>query len=333
MRRAMRDCGTVHDGKKAQERTVYPWGDDLPYNSAAERLKERFGGRVQKVSLCGGFTCPNRDGRVGTAGCTFCNNEAFVPFYTHRQDIDTQIEEGLGFLRGRYPRTARFVAYFQAYTNTYGDPGRIKALYTRVLAHPEIQGLVVGTRPDCVDEDLLDFFAGLPARYFVSLEFGVESVYDDVLAAVNRGHDFAAACRAIRMTAERGIHTVGHFMFGLTDRSREMESVSAINALPLSSVKFHQLQVMRSTAMGRRWEQGDRADFHLFETREEYQRFIIGVLERLRPDLPVERFISETPPRYRLAPDWGLQWRVPEIRREIIAQMNSGGHWQGRKFY
>lgn len=160
----------------------FPWGDALPYNSAAERLKERFGGRVQKVSLSGGFTCPNRDGRVGTGGCTFCNNEAFVPFYTHHADIDVQIEEGIGFLRKRYPRSAQFVAYFQAYTNTYGDPDHLKVLYARVLSHPAISGLVIGTRPDCMDEAMLDFFATLSRTHFVSIEYGVESVYNDVLA-------------------------------------------------------------------------------------------------------------------------------------------------------
>lgn len=309
---------------------IYPWGDELPYNSAAERLKERFGGRVQKLSLSAGFSCPNRDGRVGTGGCTFCNNEAFVPFYTHHIDIDTQIGEGLGFLRERYPRSARFVAYFQAYTNTYGDFEEIAALYSRVLSHPEIGGIVVGTRPDCVDERMLDFFAGLAKDHFVSVEYGVESVYDDVLLRVNRGHDYAAAVRAIGMSAERGLHTGAHFMFGLTDPQREADSVSRINALPLSSVKFHQLQIIRSTALEKEWEQG-MGEFHLFG-REEYEEFIIGVLERLRPDLPVERFISETPPRYRRAPDWGLQWRVPEVRREIVAKMKSSGRWQGRVF-
>lgn len=309
---------------------AYPWGDDLPYNSAAERLKERFGGRMQKLSLSAGFSCPNRDGRVGTGGCTFCNNEAFVPFYTHHKDIDVQIEEGLGFLRERYPRSARFVAYFQAYTNTYGDFDAIKALYSRVLSHPGIGGIVIGTRPDCVDGPMLDFFAELAKDHFVSVEYGVESVYDDVLLRVNRGHDYAASVRAIEMSAERGLHTGAHFMFGLTDPGREMDSVDRINALPLSSVKFHQLQIIRSTALEKEWEQGG-GEFHLF-AREEYEEFIIGVLERLRPDLPVERFISETPPRYRRAPDWGLQWRVPEVRREIIAKMKSSGRWQGSLF-
>lgn len=309
---------------------TYPWGDDLPYNSAAERLKERFGGRMQKLSLSAGFSCPNRDGRVGTGGCTFCNNEAFVPFYTHHKDIDVQIEEGLEFLRERYPRSARFVAYFQAYTNTYGDFETIKALYSRVLSRPGIGGIVIGTRPDCVDGQMLDFFAELAKDHFVSVEYGVESVYDDVLLRVNRGHGYAASVRAIEMSAERGLHTGAHFMFGLTDPGREMDSVDRINALPLSSVKFHQLQIIRCTTLEKEWEQGG-GEFRLFG-REEYEEFIIAVLERLRPDLPVERFISETPPRYRRAPDWGLQWRVPEVRREIIAKMKSSGRWQGRLF-
>lgn len=248
----------------------FPWGDALPYNSAAERLKERFGGRVQKVSLSGGFTCPNRDGRVGTGGCTFCNNEAFVPFYTHHTDIDVQIEEGIGFLRKRYPRSAQFVAYFQAYTNTYGDPDHLRDLYARVLSHPAISGLVIGTRPDCMDEAMLDFFATLSRTYFVSIEYGVESVYDDVLAQVNRGHDYAAARDAIQRTARRGLHTAAHFLFGLTGRQRELDSVWQINELPLSAVKFHQLQLMRDTPLAKRWLQGDRAGIHLFERREEY---------------------------------------------------------------
>lgn len=312
------------------EPVAYPWGDDLPYNSAVERLKERFGGRVQKVSLAGGFSCPNRDGRVGTGGCTFCNNEAFVPFYTGGRDIDTQLSEGLGFLRERYPRSARFVAYFQAYTNTYGDFDAVRELYSHVLAHPDISGIVVGTRPDCVDERMLDFFAELARTYFVSLEYGVESVYDDVLTHVNRGHGYEAARRAISLSAERGIHTGGHFIFGLTDAVREMASADQINALPLSSVKFHQLQIIRGTEMARQWAAG-QGDFHLFG-REEYEDFIADFLERLRPDLPVERFISETPPRYRLAPDWGLEWRVPQVRRDIIGKMKASGRWQGRIF-
>ena len=311
--------------------TIYPWGDSLPYNSTVERLKERYGGRLQKISLATGFTCPNRDGRVGRGGCIFCNNESFVPFYAHGKDINHQIDEGLKFLRERYPRTAHFLGYFQAYTNTYGSFEDIKHLYLQVLSRPEIGGLVIGTRPDCIDERLLDFFAELKDRYFVSIEYGVESTNDEVLHRVNRGHDYATAVRAIEMTHSREIHTAAHFMWGLEDNLDGMPSqVEEINRLPLDSVKFHQLQIIRNTPLEKDWEE-DRGGYHIFSV-EEYTRFIIEVIERLRPDLPIERFISETPPRYRRAPLWGTDLRVPQMREAIIKKMREEKRWQGRIF-
>lgn len=313
------------------EKRIYPWGDSLPYNSAAERYKEKYGGRLQKVSLSGGFSCPNRDGRVGTGGCTFCNNESFVPFYAIGRDIMSQIDEGIEFLRRRYPRTARFVGYFQAYTNTYGPFEEIKQLYARVLSHPQISGLVIGTRPDCVDSEMLDFFAGLSEKHFISIEYGVETTDDEILRRINRGHDYAASVRAIEMTAVRGIHTGAHFMFGFGDTRENMLAMAGdINGLPLDSVKFHQLQIIRGTQMERMYRRGD-GGYHIF-SREEYSDFIIDFLERLRPGLPVERFISETPLRYRVAPDWGPDFRVPQMREEIVSRMSDAGRWQGRVF-
>ncbi|MDD4820426.1 MAG: TIGR01212 family radical SAM protein [Flavobacteriales bacterium] len=311
---------------------TYPWGDSLPYNSTAERYKERYGGRMQKISLSGDFTCPNRDGRVGTGGCTFCSNDSFVPFYAIGKDIDRQIDEGLLFLKERYPRTAHFLGYFQAYTNTYGNVEEIKKLYLHVLSRPEIDGLVIGTRPDCIDDELLDFFAQLNEKHFISIEYGVESTDDDTLRRVNRGHDYATSVDAICRTHERGIHTAAHFIWGLEDTLEKMpQQVNEINKLPLDSVKFHQLQIIRSTVMEKKYLSGQK-DFYVFEKPQQYADFIIEVIERLRPTMPIERFISETPPRYRIAPQWGLDLRVPQMRENIIRQMKDEKRWQGRIF-
>lgn len=310
----------------------YLWGDTLPYNSLTERFKENFGGRVQKVSLRAGFTCPNRDGRVGRGGCTFCNNEAFVPSYTRKSDdIWEQIEEGIPFLSRLYKRTALFVAYFQAYTNTYGSLDQLKELYNRVLSHPRIGGLVIGTRPDCVEESLLDYLSELARNHFIQIEYGIESCYDDVLASVNRGHNYECAQRAVQISAGRGLHVGAHFIFGFPGDSPErmLAQADQINALPLDSVKFHQLQIVKGTAMAEQYARHPEK-FDLF-SQEEYMDFIIAFLERLRPTLSVDRLCSEVPPPLQVAPIWSGQ-RLPELHREIVRKMVQKGAYQGRLF-
>ncbi len=276
---------------------IYPWGDSRRYNSYAGYFRRVFGGRVQKLSADAGFTCPNRDGTIAEGGCTFCNNGAFTPSYCiPSKGIRRQIEEGIEFHRRRYRGASRYLVYFQSFSNTYAPLERLRTLYAEALAHPEVAGIVVGTRPDCIDEEKLDYFAGLARTHYVAIEYGIESTCDETLRAVNRGHDFATACRAVRMTAERGLHVGAHFILGLPGESDEMlvAQTSLINALPLTTVKFHQLQIFRDTPMAAQYD-ADPGQFR-FWTLEEYIALFTEILRRLRPSLVVERFASEAPP-------------------------------------
>lgn len=295
---------------------MYPWGDERPYNSYSTYFRRLFGERVQKVAINAGFTCPNRDGKVGFGGCTFCNNEAFTPSYCQpSKSITQQIEEGVEFHRRRYRNATRYLAYFQSFSNTYAPLEQLRELYDEALSHPLVAGVVVGTRPDCVDEAKLDYFAELAKRYYVTIEYGIESTYDDTLRSINRGHDFAAAERAVAMTAERGIAVGAHFVLGLPGESDEMilRQVERINNLPLTTVKFHQLQVFRSTAMEREYDLHPER-FRFWEL-DEYIDLFVEILRRLRPDIVVERFASEAPPRYHYGRNWGL------VRNETLWSM------------
>lgn len=286
----------------------YPWGDRRRFNSYAGYFRRRFGGRVQKLSIDAGFTCPNRDGTLGTGGCTFCNAAAFTPSYcSSAKPVRRQIEEGIEFHARRYAGARRYLAYFQAYTNTYAAPERLGALYAEALSHPAVEGIVIGTRPDCVDDCLLDRLAALAEEgRYVALEYGIESVYDATLRSVNRGHDFACAADAVRRTAARGLPVGAHFILGLPGETDEMllAGVDRINALPLTTVKFHQLQLFRGTPMAARYA-ADPSAFR-FRTPEEYLELVVEILRRLRPDIVVERFASEAPPRFLCGPSWGL---------------------------
>ena len=311
---------------------MYVWGDDRPYNSYAAYFRRLFGSRVQKVAVNAGFTCPNRDGSISTGGCTFCNNSAFTPSYCQpTKSVTEQIAEGIEFHRRRYRTATRYLAYFQSFSNTYAPLEQLRELYDEALANPLVAGIVVGTRPDCVDEQKLDYFASLAQSHYVTLEYGIESCNDAVLASVNRGHDFATAERAVRMTAERGIHCGAHFILGLPGQSDEelIAQTDIINTLPLTTVKFHQLQVFRGTTMA---EQYDRAPEQFrFWTVEQYIELFSEILSRLRPDIVVERFASEAPPRYHYGRNWGL------VRNETLwlmleKRLLEKSVYQGKKF-
>lgn len=311
---------------------MFPWNDNRPYNSCSAYFRRMFGGRVQKLSVDVGFTCPNRDGTVATGGCTFCNNSAFTPSYCRPgKSITQQIDEGIEFHRRRYREAQRYLVYFQAYSNTYAPLDVLRALYDEALAHPEVAGIVVGTRPDCVDGPKLDYFARLARDRYVAIEYGIESVYDATLRAVNRGHDFAATERAVRMTAERGIHTGGHFILGFPGETDGMilDSAERINALPLTTVKFHQLQIMRSTAMAAEYD-ADPSRFRHWSVGE-YIDLFIEVLRRLRPDLVVERFAGEAPPRYHHTEGWGLV-RNETLLALLEKRLRESGAYQGELF-
>ena len=283
-----------------------------------------MGARVQKVAINAGFTCPNRDGTAGEGGCTFCNNEAFTPSYCMGgHGITRQIDEGIEFHSRRYRKAEKYLAYFQSFSNTYAPLDKLKEIYGEALAHPRIAGVVVGTRPDCVDGEKLDYFAELARDHYVAIEYGIESTYDETLRTINRGHDFRAARRAVEMTAERataltpvpgcGLHVGAHFILGFPGETDEMLLAQAdtINSLPLTTVKFHQLQIFKNTAMAAEYERAPER--FVFKGMDEYIDFFIAILRRLRPSLVVERFAGEAPPRHRVGRDWGL------VRNEELA--------------
>lgn len=300
------------------------------YNSFVGYFKKTYGHRLQKIVIDAGFTCPNRDGSISRGGCTYCDNLAFHPNYSTRdKSIAWQIEEGIVFHKNRYRNTERYLAYFQPYSNTYAPLERLKELYEEALSHPAVDGIVIGTRPDCVDDRKLDYLAELARKHIVIVEYGIESCYDKTLERINRGHTFAQAQEAVRKTAERGIHMGAHFILGLPGESREemLDMAPLINELPINSVKFHQLQIVKGTKMEREFEERPE-DFITFAL-DEYIDFFIDLLERLRGDLYIERFAGEVPPRFVNSTPWGLI-RNAELLRLLEKRLEERDTYQGR---
>jgi len=309
---------------------VSPFGPRR-YRAWNEHVKERYGSRVQKVSIEAGFSCPNRDGRVAVGGCTFCNNDGFTPGYLdRRQSITEQIDAGLDFLQRRYPGTERYIAYFQSYSNTYGEIERLRACYEEALSHPLISGLAIGTRPDCLPAPVLDYLAALSREHIVELEIGVESCNDAVLASVNRGHDFAASVDAIGRAAARGLDVTAHLLLGLPGESRQsmLDGAARISALPIHALKLHQLQLVRGTALARQW-QVDPASVPLLDERDCIS-LLADFIERLSPTILLQRVGSEVPPSLKLAPSWNL--RLSELAPRVSAELARRGSWQGCRY-
>ena len=322
--------------------------DGKRYNSFVGYFKRKYGERLQKIVLDAGFTCPNRDGKVGRGGCTYCDNAAFHPSYsTAGKSLHQQLDEGIGFHKVRYRTTEHYLAYFQSFSNTYAPLERLRSLYEEALMHPHVVGIVIGTRPDCVDEEKLDYLAdlangrilknwsrtleseGTRTSPIVIVEYGIESCYDETLKRINRGHDFETACNAVRMTAGRGIDTGAHFILGLPGETRQMmlDSCALINSLPLRSVKFHQLQIVKGTRMEQEYAERPE-DFERFSL-EEYLDFFTDMLERLRPEIFIERFVGEVPPRFVNETPWGLIRNV-ELLRLLEKRLEERQTWQGR---
>lgn len=300
------------------------------YNSFVGYFKRTYGQRLQKIVIDAGFTCPNRDGSISRGGCTYCDNLAFHPNYsTSDRSIAWQIEEGITFHKNRYRKTEKYLAYFQPYSNTYAPLPRLKELYEEALAHPAVEGIVIGTRPDCVDDEKLDYLAELAKKHIVIVEYGIESCYDKTLQRINRGHSFTQAQEAVRKSAERGLHLGAHFILGLPGESREemLAMAPLINDLPINSVKFHQLQIVKGTKMEKEFAEHPE-DFAMFGL-DEYIDFFIDLLERLRPDLYIERFVGEVPPRFVNSTPWGLVRNV-ELLRMLESRLEERNTYQGR---
>ncbi len=296
------------------------------YNAMGAYLKERFGCTVRKVSVDAGFTCPNRDGTAGVGGCTYCSNDSFRPAGADRlTPLGEQVEHGIARLRRRF-RACKFIVYFQPFTNTYGPLERLVPLYESALEHPDVVGLSVGTRPDCIDEGKLRWFEGLAREKFVMLEYGLQSVYDETLVWINRGHDYRCWREAVSRTRGRGIWLGAHVILGFPWETRDQILCMAteLSATGLDSLKLHHLYLVRNTVMAQDYE---RNPFKLLGF-DEYAELVVEFLERLNPEIRIERLFGEAPLESLLGPNWGKSKAV--IQHRIEQEFEERGTYQGR---
>ena len=301
------------------------------YNDFSSFLRKHFPYKVQKLSLNAGFVCPNRDGTKGWGGCTYCNNQTFNPDYCQpEKSISVQLEEGKQFFKYKYP-SMKYLAYFQAYTNTYASLDVLKRKYEEALSVEDVVGLIIGTRPDAMPDELLLYLGELNRRAFLIVEYGVETIDNAILSRINRGHTYQDAVDAIVRTANCGILTGAHVILGLPGESREsmIEQCIQLSELPLSILKFHQLQLIRGTKMAKEYEENP-ADFHIFTDVAEYIDLVIDCLEHLRPDIVVDRFISQSPKSLLIAPDWGI--KNYEFADRLQKRMKERKAYQGKKY-
>jgi len=304
---------------------------NLGYNKAGNFYKKFFSGRIQKISVDAGFTCPNRDGKKGYGGCTYCNNNVFKPYYCIKtKSITNQLEEGKRFFGKKY-KTSSYLAYFQAYSNTYSDLDFLKKVYEEALSVNDVKGLVIATRPDCINEDILSYISFLSRKYFVLIEYGVETINNNTLALVNRKHTFEEAVDAINLTKKYGIYMGIHLIFGLPGETRAMmlNSAKVISKLPIELIKFHHLQIVKGSIMEKDYRRN--ADKYKLFKEDEYIDFVIDFVERLNPDFFIERFIGEVPNDYLIAPKWG-GIKNYEFTSKVLARMKERQTYQGRLF-
>lgn len=278
------------------------------YRDYGSWIREQFPYRVQKISIDAGFTCPNRDGKVGLGGCVFCDNRTFNPAYCEREkSVREQIIAGKEFFARKYP-DMKYLAYFQAFSNTYADVEHLKRLYEEALDVEDVVGIVIGTRPDCMPDDTLDYLDELNRQTFMIVEYGIESTNNDTLRLINRGHTFECSADAIRRTAERNILTGGHIIIGLPGESPEdsLQQAETISSLPLDILKLHQMQVVKGTRLAMIY-QGEGAQPYIYNKVEDYIKLMAEYISRLRPDMILERFVSQSPKGMVIAPSWGIK--------------------------
>ncbi len=296
------------------------------YNDYGAWMRRQFPFRVQKISIDAGFSCPNRDGHISHGGCTFCDNRTFNPSYCQpSKSITEQITEGKEFFRHKYP-DMKYLAYFQAFSNTYATLDTLQRRYEEALSAEDVVGIVIGTRPDCVSDEILNYLESLNQQTFMIVEYGIESVSDDTLRRVNRGHNFECSRRAIIETHNRGILTGAHIILGLPGESAEdnVRQANIISALPIDILKLHQLQIIRGTQLAAEYE---RQPFNLY-TADEYIVLCRRYIERLRPDMVLERFVSQSPKELLVAPKWGL--KNYEFANRFVNYMKRMDSWQGK---
>ena len=301
------------------------------YNDYSSFVKERFSERVQKVSINTGFSCPNRDGTKGLGGCTYCNNNSFKPFYTKpNKSVSQQLEEGIAFFAKKY-KTQQYLAYFQSYTNTYTDLEVLREVYWEAVNYPGVIGLVVGTRPDCINEEILQLLEEISKTHYVALEFGVETTLNRTLASINRCHTYEETLLAYEQAAGRGLHLGAHMILGLPGESKEemLQHAIEVSKLPIQTLKLHHLQIIKNTQMAKQLDETPEM-FDLFQP-EEYVDFVTEFVTLLRPDIILERFIAEAPPGLLIAPQWnGL--KNFEIVNKIEKKLQETNSWQGKAY-
>jgi len=301
------------------------------YKSASDYYKTLFKKRVQKISIDAGFTCPNRDGSKARGGCTYCNNDTFKPFYcSPEKSVKQQLNEGISFFAKKY-KAQEYLAYFQSFSNTYAPIEHLKKLYSEALSVDGVIGLVIATRPDCVDEQILDYLHELSQKYFILIEFGVESTNDSTLEYVNRQHNYAATVKAVKMASERNLNIGLHLILGLPTENEEimLKHAKEISKLNFTFLKLHQLQIIKNTVMAVDFQKNPQ-NYNLFELNS-YIDFIVKFLEHLNPEIIVERFTSEAPADMLIAPKWERVKNF-EIVHKIEKRLEELNTFQGAKY-
>ena len=306
------------------------WGSNKRYNDFSGYFRGKFNGRVQKISIDAGFTCPNRDGSRGSGGCSYCNNLTFSPEYCNLgKSVTSQLNEGIQFFSRKY-NSMKYLAYFQSFSNTYAPLENLEALYGEALDHPEVIGLVIATRPDCLTTEILDYLQDLARKYYIMLEFGIESHLNSSLDRMNRGHSFEESVWALEETARRKIHNCAHLILGLPSENEAdwLEQAKVISQLPVENLKLHQLQIHRGTKMYLEYLQ-NQEQFPMF-TVDGYLDLVARYLELLNPKIVVERFVSEAPDELLVAPRWGM--KNFEFTAKLEKLLEERDTWQGRNF-
>jgi len=301
------------------------------FNSYSKYIKSIFSERVQKISIDAGFTCPNRNGNKAYGGCTYCDNRTFNPFYCNPQKtIIQQINEGITFFEPKY-KTQKYLAYFQAYTNTYDDINNLKKKYTEALSHPKIIGMVVSTRPDCINQEIIELLNSFTNKYHIVLEIGIESTKNTTLERINRAHSFEDTMQAFKLTENTNLHIGAHLIIGLPKETKQdiLNHAKEISQLNIHTLKLHQLQIIKNTAMANDYIRNPQ-DYNLFDV-DAYIDLMIEFLENISPQIIIERFASESPPQMIIAPKWNGVKNYA-ITDKIRNEMKKRNTWQGKLF-
>lgn len=308
---------------------MFPWGDDRRFNAYSRYCRAHYGGRIQKLPVDAGFSCPNRVSRT-QGGCTYCANNAFSPAYlAEKEDVAFQLEHGKTFFQKRYPKNNGYFAYFQAYTNTNAPVELLRQKFEAALHVPDIKGIIISTRPDCLPDEVLDYLSELNQRTHLTVEIGVESFHNETLTHIHRGHSVECTFESFEKLHQRNISTGAHLIFGLPNEKPEqwLSDILLLNQLHPQFVKFHQLQIFKNTAIETEYTQYPER-FRFFPA-DDYVAFLCDYLERMSPEIVIERFSAEVPPRYLAVSQWNLL-RHDALVKMVEKEMERRGSWQGR---